>query len=90
MFTDEYKVNTKIECKLDNDFIPAKLANEAYLADVEKSGKGVPLAIALERNDGYVSVYKTKIFAEDAGKDDANNFYVERLVKTLLWSKGGW
>ena len=90
MFTDEYKVNTKIECKLDNDFAPAKLANEAYLADVEKSGKGVPLAIALERNDGYVSVYKTKIFAEDAGKDDANNFYVERLVKTLLWSKGGW
>jgi len=75
---------------LDKDFRPAVLENRAFIEGVEKSGKGVPLAIALDRGDGLISTYTTKVYAEDAGMDDANFAYVERLVKTLLWIRGGW
>ncbi len=34
---------------LDPDFRPAVLANRAFRAEVEASGQGVPLVIALER-----------------------------------------
>ena len=75
---------------LDTKFRPAALANRKFLEEVRKSGSGVKLAIALERNDGFVAVYKTKVFAEGTGKDEENFMYVERLVKSLLWVKGGW
>ncbi len=75
---------------LDTKFCPAALANKKFLEDVKKSGGGVKLAIALERNDGFIAVYKTQVFEEGTGKDEENFLYVERLVKSLLWVKGGW
>lgn len=75
---------------LDKKFRPASLANRSYLDAVAKSGKAVELAVALERNGGLVAIYKTKVFAEGTGKDEENFIYVERLVKSLLWIKGGW
>ena len=75
---------------LDGKFRPAALANRKFLEEVRKSGGGVKLAIALERNDGFVAGYKTQVFAEGTGKDEENFMYVERLVKSLLWVKGGW
>mgnify|MGYP003337235849 CR=1 FL=1 len=42
-----------------------------------------PLVIGLEREDGRVSRYETTV-APDALR------YVERLVKFLLWARGGW
>jgi len=75
---------------LDDGFRPAVLANRAFLEDVDKSGQGVPLGIALERNDAAVTVYETKVFAPDAPGAEANPEYVERLVKFLLWQRGGW
>ncbi len=72
---------------LDPEFVPASLWNRAYRAAVAASGGGNPLAIALERSDGSVSVYRTAILADE----DAITFrYVERLLKFLLWQKGGY
>jgi len=79
----------KIAPPLDPDFIPAALANRAFQKAVAESGQGVPLAIAVERNDGLVSTYHTQVFAEGTKGAENNNFYVERLVKMLLWSRGG-
>ncbi len=75
---------------LDQGFRPAALANRKFLEAVKQSGKGVELSIALERNSGFISAYKTYVFAEGTGKDEENFIYVERLVKSLLWIKGGW
>lgn len=75
---------------LDKGFRPAVLANKKFLEEVRQSGKGVELHIALERNGGFVSSYKTWVFAEGTGNDKDNFIYVERLVKSLLWIKGGW
>jgi predicted NBD/HSP70 family sugar kinase len=54
------------------------------------SGAGVPLAIALERGDGAISRYDTIVFPDGHPRADANLTYVERLVKFLLWARGGW
>ncbi|HOJ11313.1 MAG TPA: ROK family protein [Clostridiales bacterium] len=75
---------------LDKNFEPAILANREFIKAVKESGKGVPLHIALERNDGLISTYHTEVFREGTGMDEENFFYVERLLKTLLWMRGGW
>ncbi len=69
--------------KLDPTFVPFGVWAEAYL-----KGAGKPIAIAVEREKGKVSVHHTKIYgtAEMAAADYR---YVERYVKFLLWSIGG-
>lgn len=42
---------------LDRDFRPSSLENRAFLDAVRKSGKAVPLAIALERGNGLISTF---------------------------------
>jgi len=74
---------------LDPDFVPASLWNRAYRARVRESGGGAPLAMALERSDGSVSVYRTAILPHEGANIAVNHRYVERLLKFLLWQKGG-
>ncbi len=68
---------------LDPDFIPFGVWMDAYLKDATR-----PLAIAVERDKGHISVRHTKIHGtpEMAAADYR---YVERIVKFLLWSIGG-
>jgi predicted NBD/HSP70 family sugar kinase len=75
---------------LDVNFRPAVLYNRAIQKEVDVSGDGVPLVLALERNDGSTSRFETRVLPEDHPHAGENNFYVERLVKFLLWQKGGW
>ena len=70
---------------LDPDFQPASLWNRAYRALVSQSGGGVPLALALERADGAVSVFRTAVLPD---RIETQRFG-ERLLKFLLWQKGG-
>jgi len=37
-----------------------------------------------------VSRYETQVFPEGHGRAEANLMYAERLVKFLLWQRGGW
>ncbi len=65
---------------LDQEFIPAVVYNRKFLETATR-----PLQIAVERENGLIYRYDTKI-----GDDkEANNFYVERLIKMLLWAVGG-
>jgi predicted NBD/HSP70 family sugar kinase len=75
---------------LHKGFSPAVLANHAFLNLLRKSGRGAPLVIALERGDGSVSVFRTKCFEEGENSALLNFPYAERLVKMLLWQRGGW
>jgi len=89
MVASEFKIYPRFKPALDKDFRPAVLVNRAFLQEVKKSGRGVPLSIAVERWDGLSSRYDTMVFEENIGMDQNNFQYVERLVKTLLWSRGG-
>ncbi|MGQ9780465.1 MAG: ROK family protein [Bacillota bacterium] len=80
----------KVIPPLDPDFRPAVLAHRAYRAAVRATGRAVPVAIALERADGQTSVFRTEIGPAEEGWAALNLAYLERLVKFLLWQKGGW
>jgi predicted NBD/HSP70 family sugar kinase len=75
---------------LHKRFAPAALANRAFREMVRKSRRGVPLVIGLERGDGSISAYGTECFDEGASSSALNLPYAERLVKFLLWQRGGW
>ena len=68
---------------LDPGFIPFGIWAEAY-----RKGAKMPIAVAVERNGGFVSVRNTFIHGTPE-MFDADYRYVERLVKFLLWSIGG-
>ena len=70
--------------ELDPDFQPAVLWNRAYRASVQD---GVPLVLALEGGQGRFSRYETVVRAVVDGESLR---YAERLVKFLLWARGGW
>src|SRR6516225_6248847 len=71
---------------LDSHFEPPALWNRAFRAASRATGKARPLAIALERPDGSVSVFRTEVHPDPSAE---NQRYVERLLKFLLWGKGG-
>jgi predicted NBD/HSP70 family sugar kinase len=76
-----------IACPLDPGFQSAVVFNRNYAETVSASGKGMPLVLGLERENGLLSRYETVVRSEpDAG----TLRYVERIVKFLLWSRGGW
>ena len=77
----EYSVKN-LPC-LDGDFIPFGVWIDAYEKGAEK-----PLTIAIERDKGKISVHHTKIHGTEALRE-ADYRYVERYVKFLLWSIGG-
>jgi predicted NBD/HSP70 family sugar kinase len=75
---------------LDDEFRPAVLTNRSFQQEVAKSGVGVPLIIALERAGEVVSRYGTVVYPANHPKAGANLPYVERVIKFLLWQRGGW
>lgn len=78
--------------ELDPHFRPAALWNRAFAQAVQASGQAEPVAISIERDQNQIAVYETSLFPAGVEKawDEANHFYMERLVKCLLWAKGGW
>ena len=77
----------KIQPPLDPTFRPAVLVNRAF--ERAAAQQGVPLVIGLLRDGGRFSRYETRVFPEGHPQSAANLPYVERLVKFLLWQKGG-
>lgn len=78
------KVDIKNIPELDKNYIPLHKFNAAFLEGAKK-----PLGIAVERAGGEVAVVNTFIhgtpdFAE------ADKYYTDRMVKTMLWLFGGW
>ena len=68
---------------LDPGFIPFGVWMKAYLRDAKK-----PIAIAVERNNGQISVIHAHIHGTPE-MEKADYRFVERYVKFLLWSIGG-
>jgi len=79
-----------VALSLDDNFCPAVLWNHTFLDAVRSSREGLPLAVGLERNDGGVSIFRTHIFPPEHKLASTNLLYTERLVKTLLWLRGGY
>lgn len=68
---------------LDPDFAPLLKFNEAFLKTAAK-----PISVAVERADGQMATCHTRIHGTPEMKD-ADNYYIDRMVKTMLWLQGG-
>ena len=75
---------------LHQTFTPAALFNRKFSELIDNSGGGVPLVIGLERGDQSISVYRTQCLEEGSKSAKLNLPFAERLVKMLLWQRGGW
>lgn len=70
--------------ELDPGFIPLGRFNRAFLAGAKK-----PVGIAVERSGGQMASVETFIHGT-ADMREADHYYIDRLVKTILWMKGGY
>lgn len=77
----------KVNAKLDPKFTPMSVVCRDMREATKENGQDI--IIAVERNKGYTTTYKTRIFKDGTGKDAENYAFVERIVKTLLWVAGG-
>ena len=79
----------KVKAELDPGFSPLSVEYLNFEADVAKAG-GTRLVIGIERNKGYVSVHTMDIFRDGTGNDDRNHRFVGRIIKSMLWMRGGY
>ena len=69
--------------ELDENFIPMGLFNREFL-----KGAAKPVSIAVERSCGQIARVDTFIHGT-ADMAEADAYYADRLVKCILWMKGG-
>lgn len=79
---EEVKLSIKNIPPYDDGFIPFY----KFMTFVQKSAKE-KMAIALIAKDENVFVYETKVTGTNEAVD---KLYIERLIKFLLWAKGGY
>ncbi len=78
----------KVNAKLDPQFTPLSLVVREMREATKDNGQDV--IIAIERNKGYTTTYKTRIFKDGTGHDEENFRFIERIAKSLLWVAGGY
>lgn len=76
-------VNVRNIPELDPEFIPLHLFNKSFLQTAKK-----PISIAIERARGEMASCHTFIHGTPE-MEAADCFYIDRLVKFILWMKGG-
>jgi predicted NBD/HSP70 family sugar kinase len=82
-------VTPRIRPSLDPEFLPAVLWHRAYAALVAKDPAARPFALALVRKDGTTFRHESRVLSAAHPQATATLTYAERLVKFLLWMKGG-
>ena len=75
---------------LDTSFRPAVLATRAFAEMTRSTPNAVPVRLALEQADGSVFHFDTQVLPPSHPDAAANAIHLERLVKFILWSRGGW
>ena len=79
-----------IKAVLDPQFQPMAVVLDDYAKKVAAADKKAKLTVGVERNKGYVSTFALDIFADGTGHDEENYAVAERIIKTMLWTRGGW
>jgi len=78
----------KVQAKLDTGFAPMALVCREMREGTKENGQEI--VVAAERNKGYTTVYKTRIYKDNTGHDEENCKFIDRIAKTLLWVSGGY
>jgi len=74
--------------KLEPEFMPmAKVIND-FKAAVAKA-ESQKIVVCVERTNSLMATYPMDIYKDGTGHDEENYGIIERIIKTLLWAKGG-
>lgn len=82
-------VAPKLRPVLDPEFLPGALWQRAYRALVAADPGARPFAVVLERKDGSVFRHDSHVLSAGHPQAALTLTYAERLLKFLLWMKGG-
>ena len=80
-------IEPKVAPPLDEGFRPAVLADQNFQRKVQPVG--VRAVLGLERGAGEISRFETLVYPEGHPEFESNFQYIERVVKFLLWQRGG-
>jgi hypothetical protein len=83
-------VAPRVVPSLDPGFRPAVLAARAFRGLAGATADAVPVRLALEQSDGSVFRFDLRVLPAAHPQSAANAVYLERFVKFILWSRGGW
>jgi hypothetical protein len=82
-------VSPALRPPLDPDFLPAALWNRAYRELVAADRGARRFALVLTRPDGTTFTHESRVLAAGHPAAELTLRYAERLLKFLLWQKGG-
>jgi hypothetical protein len=83
-------VKPRFIAPLDPGFSPLVLARREYRQEVEASGGVADCALVIERHDNLRSRFDFQVLELNDQNIGKTYQYVERMLKFLLWSRGGW
>lgn len=82
-------ISPKVAPSLDSAFRPGVLAHRHFEKAVGDCPDPVQITIGLEQADGSIFHHQLSVFPEHHPLAQTNFFFLERLVKFLLWARGG-
>ena len=83
-------IKPKVFAELHPEFIPAVLANLEYEKHVNETKDAQPVRICVVRSNQSRTTIETKVFPKGHKLEQENFWYIERLVKSMLWVYGGY
>ena len=81
-------MNLKVNAKLDKGFSPLSVVCREMRENTKENGQDIVIAVI--RNKGYTTTYKTRVYKDGTGHDQENFKFIERMTKALLWVVGGY
>lgn len=87
-YFERVRASLKVQAPLDPEFVPAALFMKQIEQQALKEG-AESVALAIEGAGGAVKRFETVCFRDEAAYGELNKFYIERVVKSLIWIYGG-
>lgn len=87
--SERITVQPKHRPVLDPDFVSAALWNRAYREMAAGASDARVVDLAVSRPDGTTFRWSSKMLSDTEAHAATNLYYLERVVKFLLWQKGG-
>jgi len=85
----DIKIDALVKPELDPGFTPAALWHDAYLRLCDEKAGGRDVILGLQRPDGTAFTHHTRVLPPEQRWAATTCRAVERLLKFLLWHKGG-
>ena len=86
---ESFDARPQVQPPLDPAFRPAATWNRGFGELVSASGNPVPIRFALEQSAGSIFCHDAEILPPQHPQAHLNFRFAERLLKFLLWSRGG-